>query len=421
MARETLAAVYFNRRMAALLGLGFASGLPAKLLGDSLDLWLVRYDYSLQTIGLTGLIGVPLAFNFVWAPLMDRFTPPWLGRRRGWLVVWQVALIGGLIAMALAGPSEAGAPLRWIVAMGLIVAFFSASQDVVADAYRTDVLPDEELGAGAAVFVNGYRLAMIASGGGAILLSQYIPWRWVYVMMAALMGVGVITSALAPSAPLGAGPPGSLYEAAVTPVGAFFGRWRGAGVAVLLFVVLFKLPDQMAGKMVVPFLKRDLGFGEAQIAWVREWLGLGFSVVGAFVGGGIAARIGVIRSLWLFGALQALSNFGYCGLAMTGKHGGTFVVVTAVESFCAGLVTAGFVAFLMSLCDRRYTATQFALFTSLMFGAGRLVAPSTGYLVELVGYVGFFALTVAAAAPALFLLLLISASLRKQAAIGGAR
>jgi PAT family beta-lactamase induction signal transducer AmpG len=411
MSQPSAISVYLSRRMLVLLGLGFASGLPAKLLGETLDLWLGELGHSKGTIGLFGLIGLPIAFNFVWAPLMDRYLPPipGFGRRRGWLLVWQTALIGGLTAMAIAGPRDAASSLWTFAAVGLAVAFISASLDVVSDAYRTDVLDAPQRGAGAAVFVNGYRVAMIAAGGGAALLAgTALGWRGAYATMAVLMGVGLIATWCAEDPPRDdASAPTTLAQAVIEPIRAFFTRRGWAGLAVLAFVVLFKLPDQMAAKMINPLLQQDLGFAKETIAVVREWLGLGFAILGAFAGGAITVRVSMIRALLLFGVAQALSNLGFVVLASLPPSVGLMAGVVAVENFCAGLVTAGFVAFLMAQCDRRYTATQYALFTSLMFGAGRVIGAPTGYLMEAMGAVSFFLLTVAMAAPGLAMLALL--------------
>ena len=412
MAGKSVSEVYFNRRMAALVGLGFAAGLPSayKLLDSSLQAWLLDYEYDIRQIGMLSLLTLPIAFNFMWAPLLDRYRPPLfarLGRRRGWLMIIQLALILAIMAMALAGPtskSDAIAPLMYAA---IFTAFLVASHDVMADAYRTDVLGKAELGAGAAVFVNGYRIGMLAAGGGAFFMADYMPWRFVYMMLAALMGIGILATLLAPKVPGQDQRPTTLAEAVADPIGDFIERKKWAALAVLVFIVLFKLPDYLAAKMTIPLLQDHLGFEKKEIAQVREWMGLAVVIIGAFVGGAATARIGVKRSLWLFGALQALSNAGFLVLASNEKHLGLFAAVMVVENFCAGMVAAGFIAFLMGQCNRRYSATQYALFTSLMFAASSVLGATTGYLVHAMGYQTFFWLTILAAVPGMVMLLFV--------------
>lgn len=410
MQRKTLQQVYFNRRMPALLGIGFAAGVPSTygLLGSSLQAWLGAYGFDIKTIGLMLLVTLPLAFNFVWAPLLDRYRPPVfgkLGRRRGWLVWMQLFLILGIFVLALAGPTNADDSLRPLVVAALFVAFLVASYDVVADAYRTDVLPDQEFGAGAAVYVNGYRVGMLAAGGGALFLSAYMPWRFVYMVLAAMMMLGLVATCIAPKAPGQDARPATLADAVYHPIVEFFERNRFAGVGMVAFAALFKIPDPMAKAMTMPLLQTHLEFDLRHIAIVRDWLGLVILIIGAFVGGGVTARIGVKPSLYLFGVLQAVSNGGFLILAIVGRSLTTLCAVVVVENFCAGMVASGFIAFLMSQCNRRYSATQYAMFTSLMYGSGALIGAGTGYLVDAMGYVSFFALSIVAGVPGMVMLL----------------
>jgi PAT family beta-lactamase induction signal transducer AmpG len=408
MRRETIIQAYFNRRMAVLLGIGFAAGLPSvyRLLGSTLQAWLIDAGHDVGTIGLFSLVGLPFAFNFAWAPFLDRWQPPLfrsLGRRRGWLLLIQLAIVAAIIAMAMIGPGE----LWMFGCAGLVVAFMVASHDVVADAYRTDVLPEAELGAGAAVYVNGYRLGMVVASAGALALSEYLPWRVVYLILAAMMTLGMAATWFAPTPLNDDVRPATLVEALVLPVGEFFARLRWWGVAVLAFIVLFKLPDGMANAMTMPLLQQELAFDKMDIAKLREGLGLVVLILGAFAGGALTARLGLIRSLWMLVVLQAASNLGFCALATIGPSKAALIVVVTIENFCQGMVTAGFIAFLMSQCNRKYSATQYALFGSLNYLSTSLVGAVTGYLVQSVGYVTFFALTVAAALPAVVLLILV--------------
>lgn len=409
MSPVPLRSIYLNRRVTVLIGLGFASGLPSayKTLGSTLQAWLGELNVEVSTIGLFSLVGLPFAFNFLWAPLLDRFAPPSVvrhfGRRRGWLLIIQLLTAVALLVLAVSGPAESGQSLLPLVVSGLLVACLAASQDVVADAYRTDILRPKERGAGAAVYVTGYRLAMMFSGGGAIYLSTAIGWRWTYALLASMMGLGIIATLLARPVPHEEPPP-TLPRAVLEPLLDFVSRHRWRGAAILGFVLLFKLPDAMAANMTMPLLQQGVGFGRQEIAVIREWLGLTVTIAGAFIGGGMVGKLGVVRSLWLFGILQALSNIGFVVQAMVGRHLGCLVTVVIVESFSAGLVTAGFIALLMGLCNRRYSATQYAMFTSLMYGASAVIGSTTGFLVEALGYVQFFGLSVVAGLPGMIAL-----------------
>ena len=396
---DRLWSVFANRRTAALLALGFASGLPLALTGDTLQAWMKDAKLDLGTIGLFSLVGLPYTIKFLWAPLMDRFVPPLLGRRRGWLLITQVLLIGAILAMAMVGP---GGSLRWLAVMALLVAFCSASQDIVTDAYRTDVLPEEERGAGAAVSVMGYRIAMITTGAGALALAGFgISWPVVYALMAGMLGIGIVASLLAPEPRQVVAPPPSLGDAVIHPLKEFL--LRPDGWLVLTFVVLFKLPDVVAGSMSQLFML-DIGIPKPDIALIKQFLGVGITIAGALFGGGVVARLGLKRSLWLFGILQAVSNLGFWLLSLTGPSYTVMVGVIAVENFCAGLVTAGFAAFLMSQCDARYSATQFALLSSLMAITRVIAGAPGGFAAKEWGWSWFFLTSVLCGIPGMLLL-----------------
>lgn len=408
MPRASLVEVYFNRRMAALVGLGFASGLPNVLTADTLKAWLSAASVRVEDIGLFSLVAFPYVFKFLWAPLLDRYVPPLLGRRRGWLLMTQVGLVIGLIAIALSGPSEAGSAhpldLTWLAVAAVAVVFLSASQDIVADAYRADVLPSKELGVGAAVFVMGYRIAMIAGGAGALFLASRYGWRISYLLLAGAMASGVLFTLFAPE-PRGENQaPVTLADAVVQPVRHFLRRLGYSAILVLAFMFLFRLPDVLGNAMTMPLLIRHLEFSLNEIGAVRQLVGFFVTIVGALVGGGIVSRIGMVRSLWIFGVLQALSNAGFYALALTGHSMPLFVVVVVIESFCGGLVAAGFVAYLMSQCDQKYSAFQYAIFSALMAATGLVFSPLAGYLVAWVGYANYFLITIAAALPGMALL-----------------
>lgn len=416
--------VYLSRRMAGLLGLGFASGLPWMFGRDTMLAWLSEAKVDPLVVGMFALVTLPYGVKVLWSPVVDRVRWPWLSRRRGWVVAMQAGVMVMLVGMAWSGPetgiaeaiapgaSGAGAGLWVFGALALGMAVASATQDVAADAYRTDVLGWRELGAGAAVFVNGYRMAMIAGSGGALLLADAIGWRGTYLAFAGLMSVGVVSAIFTPSEPDRAGPSGGdgpgertgrwserVWSAVAQPLATLLARQGRGAWSALAVVLLFKLPDQMASWQTLPFLLGEMNYAKAEVGVIRQWLGLGVTVAGAMVGGGMVARLGVVRSLWVMGLLQAASNGGFCLLALlpgptVSEHGRVLLIgVIVIESFCGGLVTAGFVAYLMSLCERRYSATQYALLTSLMALGGMVFQLPTGWLVGWLGWGGFFGAT----------------------------
>jgi PAT family beta-lactamase induction signal transducer AmpG len=387
--------------MVALLLLGFSSGLPLYLIGRTLQAWMTVEGVDLTTIGIFSLVALPYSLKFIWAPFMDRFVPPFLGRRRGWLILIQIPLLLAIAAMSLHDPRQS---LQLLAVNAVIIAFFSASQDIVIDAYRADVLEEREMGAGAAIWVVGYRVALLTTGSLAFLLADRMPWPAVYVVMSVLLAVGMVTALRAPEPAVRDAPPATFADAVVLPFREFFQR-SGAvtAVLVLLFIVLYKLPDYLAASMATPFLLAT-GFTQTDIGAIQGGLGLGATIAGALAGGVVVARLGINRSLWVFGVLQALSNLAYYGLSLVGHNYGFLVATMLVENFCTGLVTAGFLAFLMSLCSVRFSATQYALLSSLM-GASRdvLVAPA-GAIAKATGWPGWFLITLVAALPGMLLL-----------------
>jgi PAT family beta-lactamase induction signal transducer AmpG len=390
-----------QRKMVVLALLGFASGLPLSLTSQTLAAWLRVNGLDLTTIGKFGLVALPYSLKFLWAPVFDRYTPPMLGRRRGWLLITQLALTVAIAAMSMHDPRLG---LKMLAVNALCIAFFSASQDVVADAYRADVLAEREMGAGAAIFVVGYRIALLATSSLAFILADRMPWPAVYLVMSLLMAVGIAAVVWAPEPVLRGLPPQTFGEAVVLPFREFFRR-AGVGTAlmVLAFIVLYKLPDSLTITLSVPFLI-DLGFTQTDIGAIKGGLGIVATIVGAIAGGALVARFGINRSLWIFGILQAVSNFGYYALALAGKEYPLLVGAILVENFCMGMVSAGFVAFLMSMCSPRFSATQFALLSSLT-GVGRdVIGSATGAVAKAVGWPTFFLITVIIAIPGLLLL-----------------
>ncbi len=355
---------------------------------------------DLATIGWFGLVGLPYSLKFLWSPLVDRFLPPFLGRRRGWLLLTQGALLLAIATMSLQRPDQA---LQLLAINAVLIAFFSASQDIAADAYRTDVLQEWEMGAGAAVFVLGYRIALLVTGAWAFILADRIPWPMVYLLLSAFMAVGLASAIWAPE-PQELRPPESLSEAVILPFREFFERsgWE-QGVLILVFIVLYKLGDALVSSMSTPFLLQT-GFTQTTIGAIQGGMGLVATIVGALVGGAILSKIGINRSLWVFGGLQAVSNLAYWLLATVGTSSSLLVITINIENFCGGLGTAAFVAFLMSLCNHRFSATQYALLSSLMAVSRDILVAPAGQVAKATGWPLFFLISIAAAVPGLLLL-----------------
>jgi MFS transporter, PAT family, beta-lactamase induction signal transducer AmpG len=387
-----------QRRVALLLALGFASGLPLLLTRETLGAWLASERIDVGTIGLFSLVALPYSLKPFWAPLLDRYTLPWLGHRRGWLLTTQVLLALAIAVMGLVDPRRAPAVLA---AAALGVAFLSASQDTVTDAYRAELLPDAERAAGTATHVLGYRVAMIAAGAGALVLSDHVPWSVCYAFLGALMLAGVATTLRAPDPPPAAAPPPTVIEAVVRPLRDYFGR-RGA-IGFLGFIALYKLGDYLAATMIVPFLKQT-GFSNSEIGTLQNALGLGASIVGVLAGGVLVPRLGLRRALLVFGTCQAATNLLYAALALFGKSRVLLGAAIAVDQLAGGMGTTAFGALLLSLSAPALAATQLAVFTSVSAVAGHVLSAWSGYAARALGWPLFFAGTTLVALPALILI-----------------
>jgi len=381
-----------------LLLLGFASGLPLALTGATLQAWLVVEGVDIKAIGWFTLVGQPYVYKFLWAPLMDRYSIPLLGRRRGWLAVTQLLLLAFIAWMGMLSPRES----PWMLAgLALAVAFLSASQDIVFDAYRADILGAEERGAGAAVSVLGYRIAMLISGGLAlILVDNWISWLAAYWLMAALMLIGLAATFAAEEPQSADAAPRTLGAAVSEPLKNYFGR-DGAWM-LLLLIILYKLGDAFAGTLTTAFLLRGAGFSLTDVGLANKWLGVAATILGLIIGGALMAQLKLYRSLLLFGVLQALTNLGFMVLAMSGKSYPLMITVIAAENLCGGMGTAAFVALLMAMCDRRFSATQYALLSALA-SLGRVYV-GAGLLAESYGWAEFFFLTFLIALPGIAVL-----------------
>ncbi len=391
--------VFRNRRIAVMILMGFSSGLPIALTSGTLQAWMTVAGIQLRTIGIFGLVGLPYILKFLWSPLMDRFVPPVLGRRRGWIILTQLSLMAGICSMALCSPADN----PWsLAALALLVAFTSASQDIVVDAYRTDVLHETERGAGVAVFVTGYRIAMLVSGALALILSDLIGWRSTYFIMAGLISIGMVAAFFGPEPEHSVVPPKDLQEAVWGPLKDFFSR--RAALMILLLIVLYKLADAYAGAMTTPFLIRGLGFTPTDVGTVNKAFGLAALVVGAAMGGTLMVRLGLFNSLLVFGIFQAISIFAFVLLALAGKNYPLMISAIALENFAAGMGTTAFLSLLMGLCNQKFSATQYALLSSLASLGRIFIAPTSGYVAESTGWPAFFVISALAGIPGLLLL-----------------
>lgn len=393
--------IFQQPKSAILLILGFASGLPLALTSGTLQAWMTVENIDLKTIGFFSLVGQAYVFKFLWSPVMDRYTPPFLGRRRGWLLTTQCLL---LISIAAMGFLEPGSQLRWMAALAVIIAFCSASQDIVFDAWKTDVLAAEERGTGAAISVLGYRLGMLVSGGLALWMAdRWLGWQGMYWLMAALLIPCIIATLLAPEPTDTIPVPKTLEQAVVAPLRDFFGR--NNAWLILLLIILYKLGDAFAMSLTTTFLIRGVGFDAGEVGVVNKTLGLIATIIGALYGGVLMQRLTLFRALLIFGILQGVSNAGYWLLSITDKHMFSMASAVFFENLCGGMGTSAFVALLMTLCNKSFSATQFALLSALSAVGRVYVGPVAGWFVESHGWSTFYLFSVAAALPGLILLL----------------
>ncbi|MFU9138366.1 muropeptide MFS transporter AmpG [Erwinia tasmaniensis] len=392
--------IFTQRNAALLLLLGFSSGLPLALTSGTLQAWMAVENVDIKTIGFFSLVGQAYVFKFLWSPLMDRYTPSFLGRRRGWLLLTQLLLILGIALMGFMQPSR---DLTLLAALAVVVAFCSASQDIVFDAWKTDVLPPAERGSGAAISVLGYRLAMLVSGGLALWLAdRFLGWQAIWWLMAAMMIPGVIATLLAKEPTDIIARPHTLEEAVVAPLRDFFNR--NNAWLILSLIVLYKLGDAFAASLTTIFLIRGVGFDAGDVGLVNKTLGLLATIIGALYGGILMQRLSLFRALMLFGILQAVSNLAYWALSVTDKHLYSMAAAVFVENICGGMGTAAFVALLMTLCNKSFSATQFALLSALSAVGRVYVGPVAGWFVEAWGWPAFYAFSVVAGLPGLLLL-----------------
>ena len=381
--------------------IGFSSGMPLYVLFQLVPAWLRSNEVDLATIGLFSLVSLPYTWKFLWSPLMDRFRPPFLGRRRGWALITQLAL---LLSIGVLGQFDPSQSLQVIVGLVFVVSLFSASQDIVIDAYRRELLADDELGTGTSIFINAYRLSSLVPGSLALILSDHLPWSVVYWVTGAFMLVGVATTLAVAEVGDDTLAPHSLREAVIEPFREFFARGGvTAGLAILAFMFFYKLGDNMATALATPFYL-DMGFSRTEIGSIAKVAALWSAIAGSIIGGAVMLKLTINKALWIFGVVQMVTILGFAGLSVIGHDPVALFVVVSAEYLGVGLGTVALTAYIARETSRAFTATQFALFTSLIAVPRTFANASTGFLIEWMGYTTFFLLCTALAVPGMLML-----------------
>lgn len=398
-------AAILNQRMLICIFTGFASGMPLYVLFQLVPVWLREGGVSLAEIGLFSLVGIPYTWKFLWAPMMDRYVPPFLGRRRGWMLLTQVALVVPIGILGMFEPARS----TWLIAwLAVAVAFFSASQDVVLDAYRREILADQELGMGNAIHVQAYRISSLVPGSLSLILADMLPWSSVFWITAGFMSVGVMMSLMVSESNCELPASSGLRQALVAPFSEYLHRrgWSGL-LLVLSFMFLYKIGDNMATALSMPFYL-EMGFSKTEIGLIAKHAALWPAIFGGLVGGLIMVRVGINRALWMFGVVQMVSILGYALLASSGPELWLLATVISFEYLGVGMGTAAFTAFIARETSKTYAATQFALFTALAAVPRTLANASTGIIVEQIGWVDFFLFCTLLALPGLLLLIWVA-------------
>lgn len=398
--KKTLLKAIFSSHMLVAFIMGFACGLPLLLTISVLQAWMKDKGVDLGVIGMMSLVGLPYTLKFLWAPLFDRFTLPFLGgRRKGWILVAQITLTISIIGLGSTDPVQN----PWMVAFAaFLVTFFSASQDTNVDAYRREDFPDEQLGLASSLYIFGYRVGMLLASGGGLIMADYMPFSKVYLIMAMCLLPGILTTVLAHEPSVGTTPPKNFKEAVIAPFIDYFSK-NGA-IWILVFILLYKIGDNMAGTMTTPFYL-ELGFTKTEIGTIVKLFGFWATIGGTLLGGLLMLRFGINKSLWIFGVLQALSTACFALLVKTGPDISALTAVISFENLTGGMGTAAFVAFMASITNRKFTVTQYALLSSLM-GIPRVFASApTGYMVKGMGWSWFFIICTVIAIPGMLLLL----------------
>jgi len=396
---------FLNKRMLICVFIGFTSGLPLFTLVYLVQAWLRTEGVNLKEIGLFALIQFPYTWKFIWAPLMDRYVPRlpgWRpGRRRGWMLVTQVLVAVAIGALGFISPKD---QIWTVAALTALVAFFGASQDIAIDAYRRELLADTEQGLGNAVFVNAYKIAALVPGSLGLILADHLPWSTVFLVTAAFMLPGMVLTLVVKEPEIHGTPPKNLRDAIIQPFREFIARdgWRTA-MLILGFIFLYKLGDTMATTLSTSFFL-DIGFNKTQIGVIAKTVAFWASLAGGIVGGVWLMKIGISRGLWIFGVLQIVSTLGFAWLAKIGPSPVALAALYGFETFATGLTMAAFVAYIASTTDPRYTATQFALFTSLASVPRTLASASSGFVVAQTGWFEYFMICAALSIPGMLLL-----------------
>jgi len=391
----------FNRRMLICVFTGFASGMPLYVLIQLVPAWLSKGGVPLAEIGLFSAVTLPYTLKFLWAPMLDRYVPPFLGRRRGWMLLTQVAL---LLSIGVLGTFDPAQSTRVVAALAVAVVFFSASQDIVLDAYRREILRDQELGMGNAIHVQAYRVSGLVPGALSLVLADFMPWSSVFWITAAFMSIGIVMSLAVSESDAELPEVTGFFQSTVAPFVEYLQRrgWSGM-ILVVCFMILYKIGDNMATALATPFYL-EMGFSMTQIGLVAKNAALWPAIFGGLLGGLIMLRIGINRALWMFGVVQVVSIFGYALLASSGPILWLLAIVISFEYLGVGLGTAAFTAFIARETSKTYAATQFALFTALAAIPRTLANASTGLLVEQMGWIDFFLLCAVLAVPGMLLL-----------------
>jgi PAT family beta-lactamase induction signal transducer AmpG len=397
--------ILLNRRMLVCMFLGFTSGMPLYVLIQLVPAWLRSHEVDLVTIGLFSLMSLPYTWKFLWSPLMDRFSLPFLGRRRGWALITQLALF---FSIGILGQFDPAQSLSAIVAVVFTVSLFSASQDIVIDAYRRELLADDELGTGTSFFVNAYRLASLVPGSLALILSDHLPWSVVYWITASFMLVGVVTTLVIREVSDEKMAPHTLRNAVIEPFREFFSRdGIGAAFAILVFMFLYKLGDNMATALATPFYL-DMGFSRTEIGSIAKVAALWSVIAGSIIGGIAMLKLSINRALWIFGFVQLITILGFAWLSVAGHSPGALFMVVSAEYLGVGLGTVALTAYIARETSRAFTATQFALFTSFIAVPRTFANATTGFLIEAIGYTQFFLLCTAIAVPGMLMLIKVA-------------
>jgi PAT family beta-lactamase induction signal transducer AmpG len=393
--------IFRSRRMLVLFLLGFSSGLPLLLVGQTLQAWMTDAGVDLAHIAAIASAGLAYTFKFAWAPLLDRYQLPGLGRRRGWILLFQLGLILALLAMSAVDPLAS--PTALVIA-AVAVTILSASQDIVIDAYTNDALAPEERAAGSAVSVMGYRIAMLTAGALALVLADHLVWRAIYAIMAGLMAIGLVGTYLAPEPALVEPPPRTLADAVIRPFTELYRRLGRRQLALILgFAATYKFGEQFAQVLLITFYKRVIHFTGAEIAVAIKFVGFGAWAVGGVLGGALVARYGLRKMLVAFGLFQASTHLAYLAIAYAGHNVPVLCVALFIENASAAMATAAFVAALMRVCNPAVSATQYALLTGLTSVGGRIFGPLAADVIDALGWKGFFVATIAMGVPGILL------------------